>query len=767
MDSPLLKETLSREVLDLLPDAIFIHDARTWRLLHANRAALEMLDCSVKEPIEAAGPDTSPGTPPCGRRQATEWMKRAYESGRRCLMWRSTRKDGAPLRAEVTLSGVERNGVQYVVAVARETPGNEELEGHLGRGKARYQGLFDNIDLGIAVYEPDDNGEDFVFVDFNPAAERIEGIKKEDVIGKRLLEVFPEAREFGLLQVLRHTWETGSPCHHPAAHYRDGRIKGQRDNYVFKLPSGEVVAAYRDVTSQKRAEEALKKSEATLKSILRTAPVAIFLLKDRIFKWVSPRMEELTGYSERELLGRNTRMLYASESAFKEAGEAYKQTFYSLVGEVKVVWKRKDGTLIDVLLRGSPLSSSDRSEGYIITALDISDIKRAEQQRIELERQIQHVQKLESLGILAGGIAHDFNNLLMGILGHADLAFLELPAHSPVRKHLHAIEDASRQAAELCRQMLAYSGKGRFVVQKVDLSGIVGDMAQMLRISISKKAALRLDLKRDLPPVEADATQIRQVIMNLVINASEALEDKDGTISLSTSVMNVDRTYLKEAYLDEGLPEGRYCCIEVSDTGCGMDEETRARIFDPFFTTKFTGRGLGMAAVLGIVRGHGGAIKVCSEPGRGTTIKVLFPAVTGRSDQVAGTGEEADGWSGSGGVLLVDDESTVLEVGGKMLKHLGFSVQTARDGKEALEIFKKDPGRFACVILDLTMPRLDGEQTFLEIRRISPDTPVIISSGYNEQEITQRFTGKALTGFIQKPYDLNALKKALKSAVDR
>ena len=273
----------------------------------------------------------------------------------------------------------------------------------------------------------------------------------------------------------------------------------------------------------------------------------------------------------------------------------------------------------------------------LIMVRDISTAKRAVKERERLHAQLQHAQKLESLGVLAGGIAHDFNNLLMSVLGNAEMALWDLAPESPARADLQAISAAAKRAADLAKQMLAYSGKGKFVIEPLNLSKLVADMAHLLEVSISKKVTLKYNFPESLPLVDGDATQIRQIVMNLIINASEAVGEKSGVINVTTGVMEADHAYLSETYLDEGLEEGYYIYLEVADTGHGMDRETVEKIFDPFFTTKFTGRGLGLAAVLGIVRGHRGALKVYSQPKHGTTFKVLFPcseeataALTGR-----------------------------------------------------------------------------------------------------------------------------------------
>jgi signal transduction histidine kinase len=389
--------------------------------------------------------------------------------------------------------------------------------------------------------------------------------------------------------------------------------------------------------------------------------------------------------------------------------------------------------------------------------LDITERKRAEEERRKLDTRLQAAAKQESLAVLAGGVAHDFNNLLVAILGNADLALAELPPLAPGRDKIADIEKASRRAADLCKQMLAFSGRGHFTVEGLDLSALVNEISHLLEVTISKKAVLECNLAEDVPAIEADTTQIRQIIMNLITNATEAIGDRGGVISISTGAVECDRAYLTETYLDDDLPEGLYSYAEVTDTGCGMDEETRERIFDPFFTTKFTGRGLGLAAVLGIVRGHRGALKVHSEPGRGTTFRVLFPVTDVRAVQRSGEAAQPGALPGSGTVLLVDDEETVRAVGRRMLELSGFAVLTAADGREALRVFTEHRREITCVVLDLTMPQMDGEETLRELRLIQSDVRVVLSSGYDEGEIIGRFRGKGLAGFVQKPYDAATL----------
>jgi signal transduction histidine kinase/CheY-like chemotaxis protein len=405
------------------------------------------------------------------------------------------------------------------------------------------------------------------------------------------------------------------------------------------------------------------------------------------------------------------------------------------------------------------------SKQVLACVRDESARVRAEQERRKLEAQFQHAQKLESLGILAGGIAHDFNNLLTSILGFTELAKLELPPDSAAQSHLDDAVKSAQRAAELTHQMLAYSGKGRFVIQSLSLSAVVEDMARLLEVSISKKCVLQYHFTPNLPALEADTAQLRQVIMNLIINASEASGDRGGVIAISTGVMHCDRVYLSETKLDDNLPEGLYVYLEVADTGCGMSKETLAKIFDPFFTTKFTGRGLGLAAVLGIVRGHHGAIKVCSELGKGTSFKVLLPATTDPAQLDPARSDEVSAWRGSGLVLIVDDEEPVRRLTRRMMEMMGFTVLTAADGREGVELFRKESERIRLVLLDMTMPYLDGEQAFDEMRRIRTGVPTVLCSGFNEQTATNRFADKGLAAFIQKPYQYQQLMAVVRKAL--
>ncbi len=516
----------------------------------------------------------------------------------------------------------------------------------------------------------------------------------------------------------------------------------------------------RDVTERKKSDKNLQNSEAKFSAIFRTSPDSINInrLDDAVFVDVNDGFTAMLGYTTDDVIGKSSTAMGIWVNVEDRALLARQLKEIGWVINLEASLRRKDGSLLTALI-SSRLIELDGVLCTLNIARDITELRHAEHERQKHEIQMLHTQKLESLGVLAGGIAHDFNNILTSIVGNTELALMQLNPESPAIDNLHRIEKSAARATDLARQMLAYSGKGKFVIEAIDLNRLIEEMGHMLDVSISKRVTLQYNLSQKLPSIEVDTTQIRQVVMNLVINASEAMGENNGVVAISTGCMDCDDNYLNAVTHINNIKAGRYIYLEVTDTGCGMDNETMAKVFDPFFTTKFTGRGLGMAAVQGIVRGHKGFINVSSELGKGTTFKVFLPA----SDQVVDNETPSirnEEWRGQGKVLLVDDEKDVRGIGKAMLQKLGFTVITANDGNEAVELFRVNSD-IAFVILDLTMPLMDGEQCFYELLRIKPDTKVVMSSGFSEQEVTQKFMGKGLSGFIQKPYKISAIKEAI------
>ena len=527
-----------------------------------------------------------------------------------------------------------------------------------------------------------------------------------------------------------------------------------------RMPDGRVQAILRDVTERKRAQDALERSERSFRLLIERAPNLIAVHQAGRVVWVNDAFSKSFRLDKSELIGRRVVDLVHPDDWDAVLSRMRKQeetAVPSLVSEERFL--REDGTFFWTEAVGIPLDFQGVPSSIMI-AHDVTERKRAEEERRVLEQRIQQTQTLQSLGLLAGGIAHDFNNLLMGVLGNASLALLDLPDDHPARHYLQRIEATAQRAAELTKQLLAYSGKGQFLIAPIDLTKVVEEMNHLLTTVISKRARVQLELESDLPSIEADITQVRQIVMNLITNASDALEGRDGTIVVRTGVMHADTAYLASTYIDERLDEGEYVFLEISDTGHGMDRATIGRIFDPFFTTRFTGRGLGLAAVLGIVRAHRGAIRVHSELGHGTTFRVLFPKMVRQVEKDLEIAQEHAA-SGSGTILLVDDESIVRTVARLVLERLGFSVVEAENGMEAVEVYRTHLDRFRLVILDMTMPRMDGEEAYRALRSIEPKVRVLLSSGYDEREMVHRLEPGDAPGFLQKPYTPSELTEAV------
>jgi two-component system, cell cycle sensor histidine kinase and response regulator CckA len=394
---------------------------------------------------------------------------------------------------------------------------------------------------------------------------------------------------------------------------------------------------------------------------------------------------------------------------------------------------------------------------------EMEERHQAEEEHRKLEAQVQHAQRLESLGVLAGGIAHDFNNLLASIMGYASLAAMDLAENSRARQCIDQVLIAARSAADLTQQMLAYSGRGTFVLEPLNLTQLIESVVRLLESTIPKKVDLRMRLASDLPCIYGDASQIRQVVMNVITNAAESLGDNPGTVEVVTRAAYWETGELQAIERGHVLPAGEYVCLQVTDNGCGMEAETLNKIFDPFFTTKFTGRGLGLAAVLGIVRGHRGSIKVESGRGIGTTFQVLFPVVEANATAPCAGPCDAEPWRSNGVVLVVEDQVAVRDLARVILEDAGLTVLTAEDGRHALEVFGRHAHEIHAVLLDLSMPGMDGVEVLKEIAARSPAVRVLLCSGYNEQDVTTKLDGRKPAAFLRKPYQPSELIDRLRA----
>lgn len=515
----------------------------------------------------------------------------------------------------------------------------------------------------------------------------------------------------------------------------------------------------------------LYESEERFRSLVENINDIVFTLSpEGCFRYVSPNWREAFGYELSETLGHSFAP-FVHPDDLTGCQTALQQVMATGLSQGEVEYRviRKDGTTVWYAASASLARNAASNElEFLGVGRDISERKQAEEEKQIFEQQFLQAQKLESLGIMAGGIAHDFNNLLQSMLGNMELAFYGLDADSLLREHLSNALIAGRRAAELTNLMLTYAGKGAMYKKSLNMNAIVRENISILKSVVTTAIAIELAFSEELPEIYADGAQIQQVIMNLITNAAESIEKPSGIIRLATGVLECSHADLAASLVSEIPEPGRYISLEISDNGCGMSKETLSRLFDPFFTTKFAGRGLGMSAVLGIVKSHGGALFVESEPGSGTTFRVLFPVmeraysvdnaeITGAVPDQSGIKEEQT----YGVVLVVDDEKSVLRTCANMIGFCGFEAITATNGTEAINIFRENIGSIDVVLMDLTMPGMDGLTAMRAIREIKPDVKVLLATGFNEEELSKRILCDPPSGFIRKPYSMAIIKSEL------
>ena len=592
------------------------------------------------------------------------------------------------------------------------------------------------------------------------------------IVGRKIEEVLPVEVARLTRAALKRAFDTGEL---QVITYRLDVPRGAQDYEARLVPSGpdEALAVVRNITARtqadtlgranvslaaevverRRAEEALRASEAQWRSLVQSSPDYVVTIDaDGRITFVNRPMSQMGLVPGRRIF----------ELAPPRSHDALREQL------ARVFTKGEAGALeIDVDaerhlafdVRIAPITSEGPVKSAVILARDIAERRAAEAERARMQERLLTAQKLDSLGLLAGGVAHDFNNLLTAILGSASVALLKLPAEGPARRAIETLVAAARRASELTQQLLAYSGRGKFEVKPVDLSAQIRELTIVLEAAVPKRIALKTELDPRLPTVLGDVGQMQQVVMNLVINASEAIGDRVGSILVRTGRSTVGPEERDEPFFGEPPAPGEYVCLEVTDDGCGMDAETIAKVFDPFFTTKATGRGLGLAAVHGIVRSHHGALRIKSSPGGGSMFRVLLPAsATPAEARGAPTSPASEG---GGLILVVDDENLLRRAACQIIEHFGYGALEAEDGFAAIEIYRERAREIAIVLLDMTMPGMSGEETFHELRRIRPDACVILSSGFNELEATRRFSGTEFAAFLQKPYTAEQLAECL------
>lgn len=649
--------------------------------------------------------------------------------------------DLEPVRERENIAGETQSGVEKF----RES-------------EARFRILFERAP--DAYYVSDLNG---VLLDGNEAAEKLCGYAREELVGKSYLELdlLPPAEVPRAVKLLAKN-ALGRPTgpHECTLKRKDGRLVGIELHTIPVTLDGRktVLGIARDITKRREAESALRKGEERYVRAATAGKVGVWeweLNTGEIY--VDPNLKELLGYRDDELLNHidewGARVHPDDAEAVMQAADAHMRGETELY-EIEHRMVHKNGSIRWFLARGSVIRDENGAPVRMVGSdVDITEQKLAEQERARLEADAnaQRAQRLESLGMLAGGIAHDFNNLLTTILGHAGMTLAKLPADEPARELVEKIEEAAMAGSELTSQLLTYSGKGRVAVGPVDLNRIIEKTTALIGVSIPRNVRLEYELADSLPSIEADEAQLRQIVMNLVINASEAMDGGSGTITIGTG-LDTDRPV--EDFVEEPAAEGPFVYLDVRDTGDGMAPETKARIFDPFFTTKFTGRGLGLAAVRGIVRAHRGGIRLESAPGRGSAVRVVFPVVAVGAEETREkpASEASRVEEMHGRVLVVDDEPNIRDAVRHMLENIGLDVVTAANGTDAVNIIRAQRNTIQALVLDVTMPDLNGEETLERIRKLQPGVPAVFMSGYNERTGAWNDSAKPPVAFVQKPF---------------
>ena len=622
------------------------------------------------------------------------------------------------------------------------------------------------------VFVADANGD---YHEVNDAACKFTGYEREELLRMNFIDLIaPEDRE----RAFRHfskAKDTGYASGDLRFVRKDGSIRWWTVNGAF-VKQNLLLGFVRDITEFKEKEKALIESEEKYRFMLENIEDVIWRQDpDLTFNYISPSDKKQRGYEAEDVIGRKIwdfltpASIEHVRSRFSERLKYLDQYRHLGSAVYEVEQYRKDGSTIWTEMISNPILDSEGTlVGFQGVTRDITDRKKAEDERLEMERRLLHAQKLESLGVLSGGIAHDFNNLLTVILGNLEIALMDIGTRNSARFNIEKAVKAAKRSADLTRQMLAYSGKGAFVIRDMDLSKLIDEYAQMFRTVVSRNVEIQLSLDHNLPSIRADIGQIQQVVMNLMSNASEAIGSQPGLVTVSTGVVDCDEKLLEKSLLVQKPAPGRFVRLEVTDTGCGMDEETLSRLFDPFFSTKFVGKGLGMSAVLGIVRGHGGAIMVDTCIDWGTKIEVLFPSTESFIQEDSATEVKpaslpivTSNGADPPTILIVDDETEISELTSNSLKSVGYRTIQASNGKEALRIFREAPESFDLVVIDLTMPDMNGAQAFYEMKAINPNVKIIVCSGYSKEEVASKFNDFMPRNIVQKPFEQEALKRQI------
>lgn len=660
---------------------------------------------------------------------------------------------GKPIPVEVSCSLIELDGKPFSFSVIRDLTTRIKAEEAIRQNEKIFRELVENLPVG-AVYIKGNE------IWLNRAAEQLTGYAVSEIgtLKNWFEKLYPgRSQEVEDLYLTDRTSQSRKPVIVPLRR-KDGQIKHIEFSGV-RVGDDELWLLY-DVSEQLATSQALVDQNQLLQTLFDHLPVmAATFDASGIYQNANRLIEEtlgcrLNGLSVKEII---EALIEDPETRLKAA---------EFVARGTTEWeyfpiKTRNGIKLDTEWKISRLPNG-LNMGI---GRDVTEQYQALNQQKQLEEQMWQAQKLETIGVLAGGIAHDFNNLLTAMLGNVGLALRIIPPDSPAVRKMKEVELAIQRAADLTRQLLAYAGKGKYVVEPIDLSGLITKMAHLFQTIVSKKAYFSLNLVTDLPPIQADASQIQQVIINLLTNASEALEEKEGEIQLSTGLCTLTDQEIKSLFFYGNLRTGEYVFLQVKDSGVGIPPDQVQSIFDPFFSTKFTGRGLGLAAVLGIVRSHNGGIQVYSQPGQGTEVTIYFPKYEIAFETIRSSKTPTFDWQSSGTILVIDDEAEVRMLLQDVLEELGFDVLLAQNGLEGLTMFEQNQQDLRLVFVDYSMPRLGGNEFVAESKKLSKTVPVVLMSGYGEAEMSKHLDAASDVYLLEKPFSVNRLTGFLRKVL--
>ncbi len=637
--------------------------------------------------------------------------------------------------------------------------------------KERLTAIFDQTPDLVSTYLPDGR-----ITLMNRAGKKLLGwLENSEPLNQKIPDVHPKwaaqlIEEKGIPSAIKNSVWKGET----ALLSREGR----------EIPVSQVIMAHtnyknelvflstimRDISELKKSEKKLlsvqkelQNNEALLKSIFRAAPVGIGIVTDRVFGWTNTMIHQMTGYSAEELEGQSARMLYPTEEDFDHVGqEKYYQITRFGTGSVETHWKRKNGQIIDVLLSSTPTDPDDLKQGVVFSALDISEKKTAEKDRINLKTQLHQVQKMEAIGTLAGGIAHDFNNILSSIFGFTELIMVEISKESQSYNKLQQVMKAAERAKDLVEQILTFSRKTDQIIKPVQVKLVIKEVLKLLRATLPTTINIDQNIASN-SLVMCDPTQIHQVLINLCTNAKHAMREKGGTLTVELKDVVFDSAV---AVPHPDMKAGGYIDLKVADTGQGMYPDVMSRIFDPFFTTKEMGEGTGMglSVVHGIIKSFDGAITVHSLPGKGATFHVFLPSIEMNIPNPVESEEPIP--TGSERILFVDDEEMLAQLGKQLLEAIGYNVTVKTGSMEALALFRKDPHAFDLVITDMTMPDMKGDDLSRELIAIRPDIPIILCTGFRADIKTDNFSKTGVRAVVEKPFSRRELSKTIRRLIE-